>query len=136
MDLAGGARTGRALVVAGLTMTMLAAVPMAALAGQPPDPFTGSYRSVDTDGSNQLLAFGGPSGIRAVILRDDAATVCGGAPAFVQGVGYVVGNTIFLVVETSCGNAANPIEEMGFTMTVGPRAGQLTDSFGVTWTRP
>ena len=59
-----GSKMRRPFIIGALTMTMLAAVPVAASAGGSQEPFTGSWRSIDFDGSNQLLALGGPRGRR------------------------------------------------------------------------
>ena len=127
----------RALIV-GLTITMLAAGPGAALAAGPSDPFVGSYRAVDTafDNSNMLLAFGGPSGIRRVIWLDDRGTVCGGERFFAEGVGFTDGNTIFVVFELYCGSSGNLIGEDVLELTADPTTGTLTDSYGIVWARP
>jgi hypothetical protein len=82
-------QVARALIVAGLTVTTLVAMPAAALAAGPSDPFIGSYRAIDTsfDDSSMLLAVGGPDqppnsppgpeGIRRVIWLDDFAAIHG-----------------------------------------------------------
>lgn len=138
----------RELIVVGLTVTMLAAMPAAAMTAGPTDPFVGSYRAIDTafDDSNMLLTFGGPNrppnaplgpdGIRRVIWLDDLGTVCGGERFFGEGVGFVDGNTIFVIFELYCGNAGNPIGEDVLEFTADPSSRTLTDSFGIVWTRP
>lgn len=131
----------RRLIVSGLAITVLAAAPAAVLAAKPFDPFIGSYRSIDLDGSNQLLALGGPdagqlSNVRAVIYLDDEATVCGGSRSFADGFGVVNGNTLVAFLEVYCGNARNKIGEDVITFTAKPETGTLTDSYSVIWSRP
>jgi hypothetical protein len=116
------------------------------MATAPPDPFLGSYRAIDFDGSEEFLAFGGPdasggpSNVRRVILRDDNATIaCGGGKFFAEGIGFVDGNEIFVVFELYCGNSGNLIGEDVVTFTADPAAGTLTDQWvgvEVVWTRP
>jgi hypothetical protein len=127
----------------GLTMALLAAVPGAALAAKPDDPFRGSYQSIDFDGSNQLLAFGGPdapsgpSNVRRVIYLDDNATLaCGGGRFFAEGVGFVDGDSIVVFFEVYCGNAGTFIGDDVIVFTADPAAGTLSDTYDVVWTRP
>ena len=136
-----GSKVRRPLVVGVLAMTMLAAVPAAASTGGSQEPFTGSYRSIDFDGSNQLLALGGPQGgqdsiFRRVVYTDDFGTVCGGARFFGEGVGVIDGSTISVAFEIYCGNAGNLIGEDFITFTFDGATGTLTDSYDVVWTRP
>ena len=132
----------RLVIVIAFTMTVLTATPAAALAAKPFDPFVGSYRSIDFDGSNQLLALGGPdagwlANVRAVIYHDDAATVaCGGRRAFAEGFGVVDGNTIVAFLEVYCDNVGNKVADEVITFTADPATTTLTDSYGVVWSRP
>ena len=134
---------GRGMIIIALTMSMLAAVPAAALAHGPDDPFHGSYRGIDTafDDSSMLIAFGGPdaprgpSDIRRVVWLDDLGVFCEGDRLFAEGVGYVDGNTILVVIEYYCGNAGNLAGEDVVEFTSDP-AGTLTDSYGNVWSRP
>ena len=128
-------------IVIAFTMTVLAATPAAAMTAKPFDPFVGSYRSIDFDGSNQLLALGGPdaswlANVRAVVYLDDAATVCGGRRSFAEGFGVVDGNTIVAFFEVYCGNAGNKVADDVITFTADPTTATLTDSYGAVWSRP
>jgi len=134
-------RTRRRLIAAGLAMALFATLPGAVSASGSQEPFTGSYQSIDFDGSNQLLAIGGPLGgpsamFRRVSYVDDFGTVCGGARFFAEGLGVVDGNTISVLFEIYCGNAGNLIGKDFITFTVDPADGTLTDSYDVVWTRP
>lgn len=134
------------LIVAGLTMALVTVMPAATVTAAPPDPFLGSYRAIDFDGSEEFLAFGGPDAaggptdVRRVILRDDNATIaCGGGKFFAEGIGFVDGNEILVVFELYCGNSGNLIGEDVVTFTADPATGTLTDQWvgvEVIWTRP
>ncbi|HET6744802.1 MAG TPA: hypothetical protein VFH90_03025 [Candidatus Limnocylindria bacterium] len=128
-----------------LTMTLLTAMPVVALAANNSDPFVGSYRAIDTsfDNSNMQLAFGGPdspggpSNIRRVVWLDEVATVaCDGGRFFAEGVGIVDGNTILVVFEVYCGSAGNLIGEDTVEFTFVPASGTLLDSYDIVWNRP
>ena len=125
----------RAAVVIGILVAVVAAVPTAAIAGQPPDPFLGSWRSVDFDGSNQLITFGGPGEIRRVVYLDDMGTICDGEQFFAEGIGFVDGNSIITFLEQYCGGAGAPFGELALEFTYDPAAGTLTDGFDIVWTR-
>ena len=136
-----GTQMRRTFIAGGLTLSFLAAAPIAALASEPQEPFTGSYRSVDFDGSNQLLAIGGPLGgesstFRRVIYLDDFGTVCGGARFFAEGVGVIDGPTMSVVFEIYCGSAGNLIGEDFITFDYDGATGTLADSYDIVWTRP
>jgi hypothetical protein len=100
-------------------------------------PFNGSWASVDTDGSNQTLTVRGAGAYtRAVYLYDDAATVCGGAPARVPGSGVIDGDVLFLRAVVVCTPGGNQFREhvvVGFIYDAG--SDTLVDSSGVTWYR-
>ena len=137
----GGKEMIRLLVIVSLAAAILGALPAAVAAGNPPDPFAGSYRSVDTDGSNQVVSFGGPvsgqhAGYRAVVYLDDSATICGGDRAFALGVGAIDGDSIGVVFEVSCRSVANHVEDAYVVFTFDQAAGTLTDTYGIVWTRP
>jgi hypothetical protein len=139
----------QAVIVACLALIMLAVLPAAAIAGAPTDPFVGTYRAIDTafDDSNMLISFGGPDttrnaspdgpdGIRRVVWLDDNATIaCGGGRFFAEGVGFIDGNMILVIVEIYCGSAGNLIGEDVIDFTADPATGTLTDSYGNLWTR-
>ena len=140
-------RATRLGLIAGILTISLLVVASVVTATGNANPFRGSYRGVDTpfDNSNMFLAFGGPdatsdkgpSDIRRVIWKDEVATVsCDGDQFFADGVGFVDGNTILVVFEISCGNAAGLIGQDVVEFTYDPATGTLTDSYGVTWSRP
>ena len=128
--------TGRNAVAIGLLAMILVAMPAAATAGQPSDPFIGSWRSVDFDGSNQLISFGGPSEVRRVVYLDDMGTICDSERFFAEGIGLVAGDTILTVLEQYCGNASVPFDELVLEFTFDAQTGTLTDGFDIVWSRP
>jgi hypothetical protein len=139
-------RATRLGLLAGILTISLLVVASAAMASGSANPFRGSYRGIDTpfDNSNMLLTFGGPdassdngpSDIRRVIWLDEAATSCDGDRFFAEGVGFVEGDTILVVFEIYCGNAAGLIGQDVVEFTYEPATGTLTDSYGVVWNRP
>jgi hypothetical protein len=131
----------RRLVVACVVAATIGAMPAAVAAGNPPDPFVGSYRSTDSDGSHQLLAFGASgsgryAGYRAVLYLDDSATVCGGDRAIAKGVGAIDGASIGVVFEVSCRDVADHVADDYIVFAFDQSAGTLTDTYGIVWTRP
>ena len=137
-------RLGLIAAIVTLSLVLAASVAMAAGKG---DPFSGTYRGIDTpfDNSNMLIAFGGPdasgsqgpSDIRRVIWLDEVATdACDGDRFFAEGVGFVDGSSILVVFEIYCGNASGLLGQDVVEFTYDPATGTLTDSYGVVWNRP
>lgn len=109
----------------------------------PSDPFLGVWESVDIDGSNQRLSFGGGGGTRRVIFRDDNATggVCesGGGWFMARGTGKVDGDTISGVWESDnirCQDGTDVTDDIDFEFVHDPATDTLSDPSGVTWSRP
>ena len=96
----------------------------------------GTWTSTDTDGSNQTLTITA-SGRRvyAMSLYDDAASLCGGAPASASGSGSVEGGTLLMHAAAVClpgGNVLRGVIDIGFTQASDDT---LIDDFGVVWSR-
>lgn len=96
----------------------------------------GTWTSTDTDGSNQTLTITA-SGRRvyAMSLYDDAASLCGGAPALATGSGNVEGDTLLMRAAAVClpgGNVLRGVIGIGFVHTGDDT---LIDDFGVVWSR-
>lgn len=100
-------------------------------------PFNGTWTSVDTDGSSQVLTVRGQgAGSRAVALFDDAATVCGGVPASVTGSAVIDGSLMILHAPISCRPGGNPVSgrvEVAFLYD--EATDTLNDPSGVVWHR-
>jgi hypothetical protein len=123
-------RIVRPMLLALVALVLAAGSSLAA----PPDPFKGKWQSVDTDGSNQVLALGGGGATRNVTLRDDFASVCGGGVAIVRGTGTVAGDSLSGTFAVRCANGT-AVPDAAITWEYDSVADTLTDSFGVVWTR-
>ena len=99
--------------------------------------FVGSWSATDHDGSNLSLSVqGGGSGHYAVRERDEAATVCGGAPAQVVGAGTADGAFLGVPVTLTCLPGGNVFRQRVFiSFTYDANSDTLTDNEGVIWTR-
>ncbi len=135
-------RTRMRLVLAAALLAGMLAIP-AATAAAPPSPFTGSWTSVDVDGSNQRLSIGGGPSPR-VLLYDDGATVCGldgaGDPIYAaraSGRATVGGTTLTVDIDLYC--LASPTYFLdtfaGLTFDHDAGTDTLTDFSGVVWSR-
>ncbi|KRE99256.1 hypothetical protein ASG88_16175 [Nocardioides sp. Soil777] len=124
--------TSLGALVAGLVVG-LAAPPALAAQGT----LAGTWSSIDTDGSSQTLTVtGSGNGAYAMSLFDDAATLCGGAPARATGSGRVEEDRLLSRVSVVClpgGNLLRGVIGIGYTYDAG--ADTLTDDFGVVWSR-
>lgn len=114
-----------------------AQVAAASAASADSSAFGGRWASTDLDGSNQSLDIRGASnGHRAMSMYDDAAGICGGAPALVSGAGTISGTTITMRAAIACLPGGNPLPgrvSVEFSYDAGTDT--LVDQFGVTWHR-
>ena len=132
----------RRLTISVATLSMLCALIIGPTAtAAPKDVFVGTWTSIDTDGSNQILFImgSGARGRHAVMVEDDAATrACHGAPAHVQGSGTVEGNVLSWFFTVSCPGTGRPPFN-GRTgpgsFTYRPGTDTLIDDSGVIWHR-
>ena len=97
----------------------------------------GTWTSIDTDGSSQELEIrGSGQGAYSAFLVDDAATVCGGAPAMYVGTGRLDGDTLAVWGTLTCLPGGNVIRgRIPFEFTYSAATDTLTDFTGVTWSR-
>jgi hypothetical protein len=126
-------------VIGGIALLSVAFATSAAAA--PSDPFIGHWTSTDTDGSQQMLSFGGGGSTRMVSYFDDGASVCGweagGIPisATIHTTGSIDGDT--LTSSETIGRCSTggtfPVGEATYTYNSADNT--LLDSFGVTWNR-
>ena len=111
------------------------------------NPWAGTWVSIDTDGSSQTMDISASDGGGYdVVLNDDAATVCSGAPATVTGTGRLDSAGLVLpALELECDDGSTPeavdgssLEEAlrDYTLVHDPAGDTLSDSFGVEWRRP
>ena len=116
--------------------------------GPMPSPFAGTWTSTDTDGSSQTMGIQHADGDEhEVVLHDDAATACSGAPATVTGTARLSSVTELVVPQpvATCDDGSTPMTPDGqrldevlteITFVHDPDTGTLTDSYGVVWRRP
>jgi hypothetical protein len=104
----------------------------------PSDPFKGVWTSTDTDGSHQILSFGGSGDTRAVHYFDAGASVCGwpaiNATATLIGQATVSGSSATADLVGQCNGTGQSLASTS-TFTYDSGTNTLTDSFGVTWYR-
>jgi hypothetical protein len=121
-----------------LAATILTFVLVSATAGKPSDPFLGVWTSVDTDGSNQTISFGGSGSLRFVHYFDDGASACGwpedNVTATLNGTGTVSGDTLTTDLTGQCNGTGQDLSSSA-TYTYDSNTNTLLDSFGVTWSR-
>jgi len=105
---------------------------------KPSDPFKGVWTSIDTDGSNQTISFGGSDSLRFVHYFDDGASACGwpedNVTATLNGVGTVSGDTITTDLDGQCNGTGQDLSSSA-TYTYHSGNDTLTDNFGVIWNR-
>ena len=102
------------------------------------DVFQGTWTAIDSDGSNLTLTIqgSGTGGRHAVRELDDSASVCGGAPASVQGWGTVDGDTMDVLWTLACQPGGNPFRgPVTEIFTYDPGSDTLTDSLGIVFHR-
>ena len=114
---------------------------------QPPDPLVGTWASVDADGSSQTMEIRAVDGGRyAIVVNDEAATVCSGVPATMTGTGQLDGAGLVIAAPVlECDDGSTPVPVDGssledavrdYTVVYDAETATLTDSFGVEWHRP
>src|SRR3954451_4016748 len=103
----------RSLRVASLTAVVCVAGLLTAAPGAAAGGYLGSWVATDTlDGSNLSLSIhSGGGGHYAVREVDDAATVCNGAAASLNGSGAVDGDTLVVPVTLACMPGGNIIRQ-------------------------
>ena len=146
-------RIGSAVVVLALAAAGLAAfvrtfssstIP----ASDPRSVFLGTWEATDTDGSSLTMVMRATrDGTSEIVVRDDAAAVCSGAPSTMTGTGGFSG-TDSVVIPTPvliCADGSEPVALSGppledqlrdLTFVHDPETDTLADSFGVLWRRP
>jgi hypothetical protein len=125
----------RSLLACGAVLTA-AQILAAPVASADTDVFGGTWTSTDTDGSHQQLDVRGTNPvIRAVSYYDDAASICGGAPARIPGTGAIDGDTLILSGVLACVPGGTPLGRVTVEYVYESSTDSLTDEFGVTWTR-
>ena len=115
-------------------------------------PFSGTWSTIDLDGSVILAVFEGTGPDRRVTITDLRATYCGGHSHVDEGTGTVDGTVLVVKSSGGClgspldqpselpwtydaasGTLRTPFDSPGFTELIWVR-GTLTDAFDGTWT--
>ena len=119
--------------VVGAALLLGAAPAQAAQGGS----YAGTWTSVDSDGSNQVMTISGSGrGSYGLRLFDDAGTVCGGSPVLFNGSGHRTSDGLVVVGSVAClpgGNVLRGAITLFFAYDAG--SDTLLDGGGVTWTR-
>ena len=103
---------------------------------QAAEGFAGRWTATDGDGSNLSLSIRGSGDRYAVREVDDAATVCGGAPASVSGTGTADGELLVVQATLACQPGGNIFRQrIEITFTHDATTDKLTDNDGVVWNR-
>lgn len=102
----------------------------------PSSPFTGTWESIDTDGSHQTLRVSGSEqGAFALVYLDHEASLCGGDPARYGGAGRADGDSLAGRVLVVCTPGGNALGHIGVELWYLEGTDQLADGFGVIWDR-
>jgi hypothetical protein len=126
--------SGQARWIVGLAILAAALAPAGAAAES--SPFSGTWTSVDTDGSNQTMTISGSTrGALGVRYYDDRATVCGGDPARFAGPGRVDGDVLVADVLLVCIPGGNIFGHITVETAYDAATDTLNDPSGVIWTR-
>jgi len=99
---------------------------------------SGTWTSIDNDGSSQTLDItGSGQGSYAMFLTDDSATsACGGALAKLVGSGTSDGDLLQMSGALVCLPGGNVLRgRVGILFVYAPATDTLTDETGVTWHR-
>ena len=124
------------LTLASALMLVVISVGTAGEAAAEQGVLSGTWTSVDTDGSNQVLRIrGSGEGAYAMSLFDDSAGACDGAPAMFVGSGEPDGTNLAMSGTLTClpgGNGVRHRLTFGF---VYDHATDTLTGLGVTWHR-
>ena len=117
-----------------------------------PDPgqesmFEGSWVSTDIYGSRQTMEISRSGSDFEVVVRDDFAGVCSGAPSTMTGTGRLDADGALVLPQPllTCDDGSPPAVESGppleqqlanLTFTHDSTSGELIDNFSITWQRP
>ena len=113
----------------------------------PDSPFVGTWVTADLDGSTPTATIEvSTDGVVEIVVVDDYASVCSGAPSTMTGSGRLDGDTVLLIPTPvlTCDDGSGPqalsgppLEEQlqDLTFTRDPGTDTLTDNLGSVWTR-
>ena len=126
-----------------LAAALAMAMTLVSTASAAATPFTGSWESIDTDGSYQLMTISGasPTGRTRMALFDSFGSVCvnvGATSTSFHGLAdaTTTGNVLeFSWRHVGCGDIEAFFELGGGTLVYDAASDTMADSFGITWTR-
>ena len=136
------------VALAVLPLPQLLTPPSEVMFDQPPnDAVMRTWVSVDSDGSSQTMAIRAEDGgSYRVVVNDDAATFCSGAPSTLIGTGQLDGAELVLRAPVlTCDDDSTPVPVAGssleeavrdYTLVYDTETDTLTDSLGIQWQRP
>jgi hypothetical protein len=116
-------------------------------ASDPPIPFLGTWVTTDADGSTPMMTIRAPQdGAVEIVVHDDLASVCSGAPSTMTGTGRLegAGELLIPLPVLTCDDGTEPqalsgppLEEQlrNLTFVHDPEDDALTDNFGQVWQR-
>jgi hypothetical protein len=133
-----------ALAIGGFAGARLLSSDEAALIPANPDskenPFVGSWVTTEPDGSTQTIVIRAHRGEDAyeIVVRNDSAGACSGAPSMIKGTGRLDGATELVIPSPLllCDDRP-PLEEQRHSLTFvhDPESDTLTDNFELVWDR-
>ncbi len=129
------------LALAATALSIMIAAVLVVGAAAAPDPFKGTWYSVDIDTSNQTLRIGGgPGSSYHARYYDEGASVCGWIPgasgpaASANGSLSATGLVLSGSLPVYCLTSPRTFYGDGsFTFTYDPGTDTMLDSWGVTW---
>jgi hypothetical protein len=140
--------------VVGIAVFALAAIGFVRLlgsestpAGDPRSPFQGTWVSTDADESTQTMTIAAPEdGAVEIMVQDDAASVCSGAPSTMTGTGRLEGSRELVISSPllTCDDGSEPEAASGLPLQEQLRdltfvhnsvTDVLTDNLGSLWQR-
>lgn len=116
-------------------------------ASDPESPFLGTWVTADLDGSTPTMILeASTDGVVEIVVVDDYAAVCSGAPSTMIGTGRFEGDSVVVIPAPvlTCDDGSQPealsgppLEEQlpNLTFTYDPESDILTDNFGLVWDR-
>jgi len=136
-------KTKRWIPLSATALSLLVTAMLVIGAAAAPDPFKGTWHSIDTDGSNQTLHIGGgPGGSYHMVYYDDGASVCGFDAngdflAAASAVGRLgpLGNTISTLAPVYCLASPRYLYDLDayFEYTYQAGTDTLVDQWGTVW---
>lgn len=110
-----------------------------------PAPLVGTWVSTDSDGSSQTMDITAADGGYDIVVKDDSASVCSGAPSTMTGTGRMEeAGLVIAAPALTCDDGSTPVPWDGssleeavrnYTLVHDGETDALTDSLGIPWRR-